>query len=102
MYIIHVFVEVKPDHVQGFITSTLENARESVKEPGISRFDVLQDQENPNRFVLNEVYRTIEDPASHKETAHYKRWKAAVAEMMAGPRSKQVYDNLFPLDEDWD
>ena len=102
MYIVHVFVEVKPDHVQDFIEATLANASESLKEPGISRFDVLQDQENPNCFVLNEVYRTIEDPARHKETAHYKRWKGAVAEMMGGPRSKKFYSNLFPLDEDWD
>ena len=102
MYIVHVFVEVKPDYIQDFIKATLENARESVKESGISRFDVLQDQENPNRFVLNEVYRTIEDPARHKETAHYKRWKDVVAEIMAGPRLKQVYGNLFPLDKDWD
>ena len=102
MYIVHVFVEVKPDYIQDFIEATLENASESVKEPGISRFDVLQDQENPNRFVLNEVYRTIEDPARHKATAHYKHWKDMVTEMMAGPRSKQIYGNLFPLDKDWD
>ncbi len=102
MFIIHVFIEVKPECVQDFIKATLENARESVKEPGISRFDVLRDQENLNRFVLNEVYRTREDPARHKETSHYKRWQEAVAEMMAGPRSKRVFDNLFPLDDDWD
>jgi quinol monooxygenase YgiN len=101
MFIVHVFVEVKPDRVQDFIDVTLQNARESIKEPGISRFDVLQDQKTPNRFVLNEVYRTREDPASHKQTDHYNHWKETVADMMAVPRTKQIYDNVFPQDEDW-
>ena len=102
MYIVHVFFFFIPHYTPDLIKASIENARESVKESGISRFDVLQDQENPNRFVLNEVYRTIEDPARHKETAHYKCWKDVVTEMMAGPRSKQIYGNLFPLDKDWD
>ena len=102
MLIVHVYVEVKPNRVQDFIEATLVNARESIKEPGISRFDVLQNRENPNQFVLNEVYRTSEDPARHKQTPHYSQWKETVAEMMAVPRTKQVYDNLFPLDERWE
>lgn len=101
MYIVHVFVEVKPERVNDFIKATLRNAQESVKEPGISRFDVLQDMEDSNRFVLNEVYRTREDPARHKQTPHYNQWREAVADMIAGPRTKRVYDNVFPLDEGW-
>lgn len=101
MFIVHVFIEVKPDRVQDFINVTLQNARESINEPGISRFDVLQDQKISNRFVLNEVYRTSEDPARHKKTEHYNHWKQSVADMMAAPRTKQIYDNVFPQDEDW-
>ena len=102
MYIVHVFVEVKPDCVNEFINATRQNASESIKEPGIVRFDVLQDQENPNRFVLNEVYRTPQDPASHKQTPHYSQWKEKVAEMMASPRTKAVYSNVLPADEEWE
>jgi (4S)-4-hydroxy-5-phosphonooxypentane-2,3-dione isomerase len=102
MHVVHVFVEVQPDRAQDFVNATLENARESIKEPGIMRFDVLQDWDNPNRFVLNEVYRTSQDPARHKETPHYKRWKDAVADMMAEPRAKRVFTNVFPSDVDWD
>jgi autoinducer 2-degrading protein len=72
-----------------------------VQEPGIARFDVIQQLEDPTRFVLVEVYRTPEDPARHKETAHYQRWRDAVAEMMAEPRSSVKYANVFPDDEGW-
>lgn len=102
MLIVQVLVDVKPDQIQDFIDATLQNASASVKEPGIARFDVLQDHDNPSHFLLNEVYRTAEDPARHKETSHYQRWKEAVAEMMAGPRSKRVFENIYPTDEAWD
>ena len=102
MYIVHVTVDVKPDRVEDFIKATLRNASESIKEPGISRFDVLRDQENPNQFILNEVYRTPEDPARHKLTDHYNQWKDAVSDMMASPRQKRVFDNIFPSDQEWD
>lgn len=102
MYIVHVFVEVKPDFIEAFKAATLANAKASVQEPGIARFDVLQDAEQPEHFLLVEVYRTKNDPARHRETPHYQTWKAAVAEMVAGPRTKRVYDNLFPEDEGWD
>ena len=101
MFIVHVHVHVKPEFVEAFREATLENARNSVKEPGIARFDVIQQLDDPTRFVLVEVYRTSEDPAKHKETAHYKRWRDTVAEMMAEPRTSIKYANVFPDDEGW-
>ena len=102
MFIVHVFVDVKPDQVEAFRAATIENARNSVQEPGIARFDVIQQQDDPTRFVLVEVYRTAEDPARHKETAHYKTWRDTVADMMATPRSAIKYDNVFPGADGWD
>lgn len=101
MFIVHVHVHVKPESVAAFQEATLENARNSVQEPGIARFDVLQKLDDPTRFVLVEVYRTPEDPARHKETAHYQIWRETVAEMMAEPRHSLKYANLFPDDEGW-
>ncbi len=101
MFIVHVHVHVKPESVAAFQEATLENARNSVQEPGIARFDVLQKLDDPTRFVLVEVYRTPEDPARHKETAHYQIWRETVAEMMAEPRHSLKYANLFPNDEGW-
>jgi autoinducer 2-degrading protein len=101
MHIVHVFVHVKPEAVEAFRAASLENARNSVQEPGIARFDVLQQQDDPTRFVLVEVYRDAEAPARHKETAHYARWRDTVAEWMAEPRVGVKYDNLFPADEGW-
>ena len=102
MLIVHVFVHVKSDQVEAFKAATLENARDSVQEPGIARFDVIQQQDDPARFVLVEVYRTPQDPAKHKETAHYQKWRDAVAEMMAEPRSSIKYANVFPDEAGWD
>ncbi len=101
MFIVHVFVHVKAEHIEAFKTASDENARNSVLEPGIARFDVLQQQDDPARFVLVEVYRTVEDAARHKETAHYAKWRDAVAPMMAEPRSSIKYRNLFPDDAAW-
>ena len=101
MLIVHVHVHVKPEFVEAFRRASVENARNSVREPGIARFDVIQQSDDPTRFVLVEVYRTPEAPAAHKETAHYARWRDAVAEMMAEPRSSVKYSNLFPSDEGW-
>ncbi|MCB0051109.1 MAG: antibiotic biosynthesis monooxygenase, partial [Caldilinea sp.] len=81
MLIVHVDVNVKPEAVDAFIAATVENARNSIQEPGIARFDVIQDQADPTHFVLVEVYRTADDPARHKETAHYATWRDTVAEM---------------------
>jgi quinol monooxygenase YgiN len=101
MFIVHVFVHVKPEFIDDFKAATIENARNSVQEPGIARFDVIQQQDDPARFVLVEVYRTPDDPARHKETAHYAKWRDTVAEMMAEPRSSVKYENVFPKDEGW-
>ena len=98
MLIVHVQIKVKDEYIQGFIRESLENASKSIKEPGIIRFDVIQNNEDPTRFVLVEIYRTIEATAAHKETAHYKKWKAAVSDMMAEPRYSNKYTNLFPTD----
>jgi quinol monooxygenase YgiN len=101
MLIVHVHVQVKPEFVEAFRLATKENARHSVTEPGIARFDVLQQPDDPCRFVLVEVYRTPQAPAAHKGTAHYAVWRDRVAEMMAEPRSSVKYTNVFPADEGW-
>ena len=101
MLIVHVFVHVKSDQVNAFITATLENARNSVREPGIARFDVIRQKDDPTRFVLVEVYRTAEDPGRHKETAHYQKWRDTVADMMAEPRSSIKYENVFHDEQGW-
>lgn len=101
MLIVHVHVHVKPDCVEAFQAATLENARASVREPGIARFDVLQQADDPTRFVLVEVYRSAEAPAAHKQTAHYAKWRDAVAPMMAEPRASVKLRNVFPDDAGW-
>jgi quinol monooxygenase YgiN len=102
MFIVHVFVHVKSDKVEEFKTASMENARQSVKEPGIARFDVIQQQDDPNRFVLVEVYRTANDPARHKETQHYQKWRDTVEDMMAEPRRAIKYENIYPDESGWD
>jgi len=101
MLVVHVHVHVKPELVEAFKEATLQNAGNSVQEPGIARFDVIQQLDDPTRFVLVEVYRTPDDPARHKETAHYQKWRDTVAEMMAEPRSSVKYANVFPDDTGW-
>jgi autoinducer 2-degrading protein len=101
MFIVHVHVHVKPEHVQVFRQATIENARHSVQEPGIARFDVLQQTDDPTHFILVEVYRTQDDPTRHKETAHYAKWRDAVADMMAEPRTSVKFANVFPDDAGW-
>ncbi len=101
MLVVHVHVHVKPEHVEAFRRATLDNARHSVQEPGIARFDVVQQADDPTRFVLVEAYRSIDATVAHKATAHYARWREAVAEMMAAPRTAVKFENVFPPDEDW-
>jgi quinol monooxygenase YgiN len=101
MLVVHVHVHVKPESVDDFRLATIENALHSVQEPGIARFDVVQQQDDPTRFVLIEVYRTLEATASHKDTAHYATWRDAVAPMMAEPRSSVKYNDVFPDPHDW-
>ena len=101
MLIVHVHVHVKPECVEAFKQATLANARESAKEPGIARFDVAQQQDDPARFVLVEAYRDAQAPAAHKETRHYQVWRDAVAPMMAEPRFSVKFANVFPEDQGW-
>jgi quinol monooxygenase YgiN len=101
MLVVQVHVHVKSECVDAFREATLENASKSVLEPGVARFDVIQQSDDPTRFVLVEVYRTADDPARHKETAHYQTWRDTVAEMMAEPRSSTKYENVFPDDQGW-
>jgi len=101
MLVVHVHVQVKPECVEAFRAATLANAQASVKEPGIARFDVVQQADDPTRFVLVEVYRDEQAPAKHKETAHYAAWRDAVAPMMAQPRSSVKFTNIFPRDSGW-
>ncbi len=101
MLVVHVHVHVKSECVEAFKQASLENARESIKEPGIARFDVVQQQEDPARFVLVEAYRTPTAPAAHKETRHYQKWRDTVADMMAEPRTSVKFTNLFPYDQNW-
>lgn len=101
MFIVHVHVHVKAESVEGFRVASIENARNSVEEPGIARFDVIQQQDDATRFVLVEVYRSPQAAAAHKETAHYARWRDTVAPMMAEPRSSVKYHEVFPDAEGW-
>jgi quinol monooxygenase YgiN len=101
MQIVMVHVHVKPEFVEAFKQASVENASNSVREAGIARFDVVQQADDPTRFILVEVYKTAEAPAAHKETAHYARWRDTVAEMLAEPRQGIKYSNIFPNDEDW-
>jgi autoinducer 2-degrading protein len=101
MHINHVHVHVKAETVDAFRQATVENATHSVQEPGIARFDVLQQTDDPTRFVLVEVYRSPEDQLKHRETAHYQKWRDAVAGMMAEPRTPFKFSNVFPDDGGW-
>lgn len=101
MLVVHVNVSVKPECVEAFKQASVQNAQLSIQEPGIARFDVVQQTDDPTRFVLVEVYRTPEDPARHKETAHYQKWRDTVADMMAAPRQSVKYTNCFPDDAGW-
>ena len=101
MLVVHVHVHVKPEHIESFKQATLANARESLKEPGVARFDVVQQQDDPARFVLEEVYRDANAAAAHKETKHYPVWRDAVAPMMAEPRFSEKFNNVFPDDKNW-
>lgn len=101
MHIVLVHIHVKPEFREAFIQATLENARNSIHEEGIARFDFLQNKEDPNRFTLIEVYRGEADQEKHRKTVHYLKWRESVAEMMAEPRQGVRYINLFPEEEAW-
>jgi len=101
MLIVHVHVHVKPECIDDFQAASIENARHSIEEPGIARFDVIQQIEDPARFILVEVYRSPEAAGQHKETAHYQVWRGKVAPMMAEPRTGVKYANIYPGEEGW-
>lgn len=101
MHILLVHVVVKPDFVDDFKLASFDNARESGKEEGVIRFDVLQQSEDPTRFTLLEVYKSPDDHRKHRETAHYARWRDTVSVMMAEPRQGIRYINLYPDDTSW-
>jgi (4S)-4-hydroxy-5-phosphonooxypentane-2,3-dione isomerase len=101
MLVVHVHVQVTPEHVDAFITATRANCEASLKEPGVARFDVVQQQDDATRFVLIEAYKTPDAPALHKQTAHYATWRDAVGPMMASPRTSVKYQSLSPADSRW-
>jgi (4S)-4-hydroxy-5-phosphonooxypentane-2,3-dione isomerase len=101
MLIVQVYVHVKKEHVPAFLEATMENAHNSRKEPGVARFDFLQQADDPTWFLLTEVYKDEESPRLHKETAHYQKWRDTVETMMVEPRQGIKYTNISPLDEDW-
>ena len=102
MLVVHVHVRVQPERVEDFLAATVVNARMSLTEPGVLRFDVIQDQADPAHVVLTEVYRDEQASAAHKLTPHYAAWRDAVAEMMAEPRQSVRYSVVFPAgSRDW-
>jgi (4S)-4-hydroxy-5-phosphonooxypentane-2,3-dione isomerase len=101
MLVVLVHCHIKPEHIDAFQAASLENARNSVQEPGIVRFDVIQQDDDPTRFVLVEIYRSAEAPVQHKETQHYLNWRDTVADMFVESRVGVKYHNLFPGDSVW-
>lgn len=101
MLVVHINISVKPEFVEAFKEATVANARESIKEPGIARFDFVQQTDAPNQFILVEAYRDADAPAKHRETQHYQTWRDTVAPMMAEPRTRIMSTNIFPPDENW-
>ena len=102
MLIVHVHVHVKPESADDFVAASRENARHSAEESGVVRFDLVQQEDDPTRFLLIEIYRTSEAPAAHKATAHYAAWRDAVEPMMAEPRRSVKYAALFPEPPGWE
>jgi (4S)-4-hydroxy-5-phosphonooxypentane-2,3-dione isomerase len=101
MLVLQVLVRVKADYLDAFREATISNARESRKEPGVARFDVLQLEDDPPRFQLFEVYRSREANAAHKETPHYRRWVQTVEPMMAEPRTRSWWTTVYPPDAEY-
>lgn len=101
MFVAHVHIRVKPEFIDAFIAATIDNASHSIHEPGILRFDFMQDKEHPTRFTLVEAYVDETAPPAHRETAHYLRWRDTVADMMEGERTREIYQAVFPPPEAW-
>jgi autoinducer 2-degrading protein len=98
MYIAMIKVHVKPQYFNAFKEATLDNASNSILEPGVKRFDVYQQQDDPSRFIMVEIYQSEQDVEKHRSTAHYARWRGAVANMMAEPRQRTTYNFVFPAE----
>jgi (4S)-4-hydroxy-5-phosphonooxypentane-2,3-dione isomerase len=101
MLVVHVHVQVKREHLEAFLDETRRNASASVHEPGVRRFDVLQDEADGTHVVLSEVYVDQAAADAHKQTAHYARWQDAVAEMMTQPRTRTWFTSVFPDEDGW-
>jgi (4S)-4-hydroxy-5-phosphonooxypentane-2,3-dione isomerase len=101
MLVVHIQVQVKPEHVQAFIAATRKNSQASLKEPGVARFDVVQQADDPTRFVFVEAYKTPDAPAQHKQTAHYAAWRDSVEPMMQVPRTSVKFESLCPDEARW-
>lgn len=101
MVILHVHVHVRPEHLDAFREATLENARNSIQEPGVLRFDVVQQVDDPARFVIVEVYRDESAIEAHRQSAHYAKWRDLAEPMMAEPRHRALFKTVFPDEEDW-
>lgn len=101
MHIVHIHIRVKPEALDEFTRATLANARQSVLEPGIVRFDVLQNKDDTTRFTLVEVYRSEQDVERHKATTHYAAWVEAVTDLLPEPRTREIYHNVYPEDSGW-
>lgn len=101
MIVIHVDIHVKAEQRQAFIEAALANARQSILEPGVIRFDIIQREEDPDRFMLVEVYRDEAAIEAHKQSGHYLAWREQVTDMMAEPRTHARYRALFPPEERW-
>ena len=101
MHIMHVHIRIKPEHIDAFKAATIENATNSIKEPGVARFDFIQQADDPARFMLIEVYRSPSDVDSHRASAHYNAWAAKVADMFAEQRTRTFYSNVYPEDGGW-
>jgi autoinducer 2-degrading protein len=101
MLVVHVHVRIEPDDVEAFLAETRRNAAASLLEPGVRRFDVLQESHDRMHVVLNEVYVDQSAADAHKQTSHYARWRDAVAGMMAEPRTSTRFAAVFPAEDAW-
>jgi quinol monooxygenase YgiN len=101
MLVAIINVHVKPEYIEPFKAVSQDNASNSILEPGVLRFDVYQQSDDPSRFTLLEIYRTEDDPVRHRETAHYARWRDTVAAMMVEPRMRTTHNILFPPESEW-
>ena len=100
MIIVHVYLHAKEEMINAFKEANIKNAKSSVQEPGILRFDVMQQGDDPLRFLLVEIYKNEKAISAHKETAHYAEWVKVAEPKLAEPRVKTIYRNLFPDDNE--